>query len=319
MAALRSSSNSMVWCSLKSCERHLDHAHRAGDDLAARGDDGLRLLAAEHRLGDLRRVGEVAQAGLLDDDARLREPLGELHAQRLARPRPRCRAAWSRPRCRRTSRRCRRGRRSRGAAPPSRSAWPRSSRSRRRRTRPWRCPSTRHTTTAAMSTGLPRLSLTLRRSPFSVRARRLTLYRLSFLGPAWACDSSLFFLPQFHCDWLPPPWLGGAVGVERVAPAEPALLAGALVGAEEDEHARLVGLHGEEPGAQQDRDGEHDAAGDEQGPLGDRASGGAGRAVDEREVDEDGAEDVERDGDDQHGPAAHHARLSLLGRGLLVR
>jgi hypothetical protein len=39
----------------------------------------------------------------------------------------------------------------------------------------WAVSSTRHTTTAAISTGLPRLSFTLSRSPLSVRARSETL------------------------------------------------------------------------------------------------------------------------------------------------
>src|SRR6202142_3522620 len=47
-------------------QRHLDHADGAEHDLLARGDHRLGLLAAEHRLGDLRGVREVRQAGLLD-------------------------------------------------------------------------------------------------------------------------------------------------------------------------------------------------------------------------------------------------------------
>ena len=55
-------------------ERHLDHADRALHDFASGGDDGFGLLAAEHGLGDLRRVGEVGEAGLLDPHSGLGEP-----------------------------------------------------------------------------------------------------------------------------------------------------------------------------------------------------------------------------------------------------
>ncbi len=44
---------------------HVDHGDGALDDLLARGDDGLRLLAAQHRLGDLGGVGEVREAGVV--------------------------------------------------------------------------------------------------------------------------------------------------------------------------------------------------------------------------------------------------------------
>ena len=101
---------------------------------------------------------------------------------------------------------------------------------------------------------------------------------------------------------------GRTVGVERVAPAEAALLAGALVAAEQDEHARLVGLQGEEPGGEEDGDAQRDEAGDEHPPHGLRAPARRRRAVEERERDEHRAGDVEGDGDDQHAPAAHHPR-----------
>jgi hypothetical protein len=55
-----------------------------------------------------------------------------------------------------------------------------------------------------------------------------------------------------------------AVGPERVAPVEAALLAGALVVSEQDEDARLVGLEREEAGAAEDGEEEcHAPAADE--------------------------------------------------------
>ena len=78
MAALRSSSSCTSFFSLKQVERPVDHAHRALDDLLAGGDDRLGLLAAEHGLGDLGRVGEMREARLVDLDAGLGQALLEL-------------------------------------------------------------------------------------------------------------------------------------------------------------------------------------------------------------------------------------------------
>jgi hypothetical protein len=44
-------------------------------DARARGDDGPRLLPLQHRGGDFRRVGQVADARLDHFDARLLQPL----------------------------------------------------------------------------------------------------------------------------------------------------------------------------------------------------------------------------------------------------
>ena len=63
-------------------ERHVDHAHRAVYDLLARGDDGLGLLAAQHGLRDLGRVGQMRETRLLDVHAGLFEPLMQFLAQR---------------------------------------------------------------------------------------------------------------------------------------------------------------------------------------------------------------------------------------------
>ena len=64
MAARRSSSSSTIFCLGQVLECHVDHADGALDDLRARGHDGLSLLALEHRRGDLRCVGEVADGVL---------------------------------------------------------------------------------------------------------------------------------------------------------------------------------------------------------------------------------------------------------------
>ena len=53
------------------------------DDALARRDDGAGLLALQHRLRDLRRVREVADARLDHFDARAREPLLDLVLQVL--------------------------------------------------------------------------------------------------------------------------------------------------------------------------------------------------------------------------------------------
>jgi hypothetical protein len=46
-------------------------------ELAAGADDGLGLLPAQHRAGDLRRVGEVREAALVHADAGHRQPIRE--------------------------------------------------------------------------------------------------------------------------------------------------------------------------------------------------------------------------------------------------
>src|SRR5690606_828889 len=50
-------------------QRHLDHAHGAGDDPGARGDHRVGLLALQHGLRDFRGIGEVADPGLDHLDA----------------------------------------------------------------------------------------------------------------------------------------------------------------------------------------------------------------------------------------------------------
>jgi len=60
---------------LEFLERHFDHSDGAIDDASACGDDGFRLLPAQHGFGDFRGVGQVAQAGLNDDHAGVAQPL----------------------------------------------------------------------------------------------------------------------------------------------------------------------------------------------------------------------------------------------------
>ena len=64
-------------------ERQSDHPDSTFDDSLARGDDLGGLLSDEHRLGDLRRVGEMGDACLDDLDAGHRSPLGQLLGQFL--------------------------------------------------------------------------------------------------------------------------------------------------------------------------------------------------------------------------------------------
>ena len=94
IAALRSSSSSTMPCSIEPGEGHLDHADRALDDPGARGDDGVGLLPAQHGLGDLRGVGEMADPHLDDLDAgdrtRCGDLLGELGGDEVGRPRSEC-------------------------------------------------------------------------------------------------------------------------------------------------------------------------------------------------------------------------------------
>ena len=76
IAALRSSSSSTMPRSLQARERHLHHSNSAVNDSAARGDDSIRLLPAQHGLGDLGRVGEMADPHLDNFDAGNRDPFG---------------------------------------------------------------------------------------------------------------------------------------------------------------------------------------------------------------------------------------------------
>ena len=78
MAAFRSSSQRDDVLVRELLQRQLHHADGPLDDLEPGRDDGGGLLAAEHRLGDLGRVGEVADPGLDDADAGPLEALGEL-------------------------------------------------------------------------------------------------------------------------------------------------------------------------------------------------------------------------------------------------
>lgn len=54
---------------LQLAEGHIDHTDGAVDNFLAGGDDGFGLLPSEHGLGDFRGIGEVGEAGFLDDDA----------------------------------------------------------------------------------------------------------------------------------------------------------------------------------------------------------------------------------------------------------
>ena len=88
IAARRSSSSCDQAALGQAVEGHLDHADRAGDDLRARRDHRFGLLPAQHRAGDLRRVGQVRELGVDDDDAGLGEALLQLVAQGRRRPAP---------------------------------------------------------------------------------------------------------------------------------------------------------------------------------------------------------------------------------------
>jgi hypothetical protein len=79
--ALRSSSSVHDAFCDSIVERHFHHADGAFDDALAGGDDGAGLLALQHRGGDLRRVGEVADARLEHLDAGLRQSLVDLALQ----------------------------------------------------------------------------------------------------------------------------------------------------------------------------------------------------------------------------------------------
>ena len=92
IAALRSSSSCDLAALVEQLQRHLDHADGALHDLLPRRDDGARLLAAQHRRGDLRRVRQVADARLQHLHARLGQPVLHLASAAPRRPRPCCRA-----------------------------------------------------------------------------------------------------------------------------------------------------------------------------------------------------------------------------------
>jgi len=62
-------------------ECHVDHAHGTLHDLLAGRDDRFGLLAAQHRLCDLGRVGKVGESGVIDKDAGGGEPVLEFGAQ----------------------------------------------------------------------------------------------------------------------------------------------------------------------------------------------------------------------------------------------
>jgi len=66
IAALRSSSSSTMFALRQPFECHLNHSDRAVDDTRAGGDDCVGLLSAQHGLGDLWRVGKMADAHLDD-------------------------------------------------------------------------------------------------------------------------------------------------------------------------------------------------------------------------------------------------------------
>ena len=51
----------------------MTHADGSLDDALPRGDDGRRLLAAQHRAGDFRRIGEMREACIYDMQAGLFE------------------------------------------------------------------------------------------------------------------------------------------------------------------------------------------------------------------------------------------------------
>ena len=83
IVALRSSSRCDDVLRAEHVERHFDHADRAFDDLLPCRDDGGGLLTPQHRVGDLRRVREMADPRLDQLDAGAREPLLDLLCQPL--------------------------------------------------------------------------------------------------------------------------------------------------------------------------------------------------------------------------------------------
>ena len=93
IAALRSSSRWTTLFSGQHRQRHLDHADRALDQGLARRDHGFGLLAAQHRPGDLLRIGKMGEAAFVDRDPGHLQPRDQLGAQFARRPRRDCRAA----------------------------------------------------------------------------------------------------------------------------------------------------------------------------------------------------------------------------------
>jgi len=65
-------------------QRVLHHGHRALDNLLPGGDHRGRLLALQHRLGDLRRVGQRADPGFHDLQAGDGHPSRQLASQLLS-------------------------------------------------------------------------------------------------------------------------------------------------------------------------------------------------------------------------------------------
>jgi hypothetical protein len=82
IAASRSSSSSTTPWALIS-RSAMSPSPTAPATIPPGGDDGLGLLAAQHRLGDLGRVGEVGQPRLEDLDAGDGEPVLQLAVRRL--------------------------------------------------------------------------------------------------------------------------------------------------------------------------------------------------------------------------------------------
>ena len=97
----------------------------------------------------------------------------------------------------------------------------------------------------------------------------------------------------------------------RVAPVEADLARGAAVVAEQDQHARLVGLEREVAVRGEDRQDERDDAGPDH--PGDRVvvACGVGRALGRREVEQHRTEDVQGDRDREHRPAGQDPGLTF--------
>ena len=175
MAARRSSSSCTTPRSVRLLQRHLHHADRAVHDLLARGDHRVGLLPAQHGARDFRRVGQVRETRVFDVQSRLLEALLqlvlELGDDLVA-------AAAQRQLGVVVVDASRRSTHWRGGAAPLRPGSARRVRS--CRCRAWRAPCRlmRQTTAAAISIGLPRLSLTLSFSLLKLRSRTLTFILL---------------------------------------------------------------------------------------------------------------------------------------------
>jgi hypothetical protein len=165
ICALRSSSSSTTPLA-QVLERHLHHADGAVDDARAGVDDRLGLLALQHRAGDLGRVGEVAEARFEHLDAGHLQPLVSSFCSSLLTRRC-CRAARSRV-VRRVVRVLRGEVRSADSVCTS-TYDSKSSTS----NAACAVSRTRQTTTAPISIGLPRRSLTFSLSLLKLCARRL--------------------------------------------------------------------------------------------------------------------------------------------------